>query len=155
MIAIEDRTDTRATSPQSPRHRDSCLVGPMPGRFTWAHSPVTNSQPLSPDHSLFHRVLQGNLASSESQDVCGGPISTTWLCNMETMGAFVLVSLILVVQFGQGGRACLATIVRPPTFRFVKFGQGGKSLGRGQRTTLGEHPLGSHVPCAHSSGTWM
>ncbi len=65
----------------------------MPGRFTWAHSPVTNSQPLSPVHSSFHRVLvwrssrqEGSLASSESQDVCGGPISTTWLCNTEPMG---------------------------------------------------------------------
>ena len=63
-------------------------------------------------------------------------------------GAFVLVSLILVVQFGQGGRACLATIPRPPTIHFVQFGQGGKSLGRGQRTTLGEHPLG--LSCAMS-----
>ena len=67
--------------------------GPHARTVPWAHSPVTNSQPLSPVHSPFHRVLvwrssrqEGSLASSESQDVCGGPISTTWLCNTEPMG---------------------------------------------------------------------
>ena len=38
MIAVEDQTDTRATSSHQPlRHRDSCLAGPVPGRVTWRH----------------------------------------------------------------------------------------------------------------------
>ncbi len=30
MIATEDRTGTQATSPQSLRHKDSCLASPVP-----------------------------------------------------------------------------------------------------------------------------
>ena len=37
---------------ESLRHRDSCLVDPMPGRFAWAHSPVTNSQPYQTSLTL-------------------------------------------------------------------------------------------------------
>ncbi len=37
MIVTKDRTGTQATSPQSLRHKDSCLASPVPGRFTRRH----------------------------------------------------------------------------------------------------------------------
>ena len=52
VIATEDRTGTRATSPQSLRHRDSCLASPAPGRFTWRHHEM---QIIVPGHHCHRR----------------------------------------------------------------------------------------------------